>query len=305
MNKERYCANSQCAQTLTKKSQKIYCSNNCAASYKKIRLIQSWLDGEWSGAKTSGELSRTIRSYLIKEAGYKCSICSWDKINPVTGQVPLDIDHIDGNSENNISSNLRVLCPNCHSLTPTYKALNKSGKGTRAYLKKYNRFDLVERKEKDLSKITCKCGQLKSRTAKQCKSCYGLTIKEILPYPSNADMISEIRRIGLTKYAQTLGRTSNGVKGYLKRQGYTNDDLRITRESKILICSVCGTQLSDREVKTSRKRCSEHPFILVQYPPMEELMIGIKEFGYNGYARKLGLKHGSSLRKHLKKHSSD
>ena len=41
------------------------------------------------------------------------------------------IDHIDGNSENNNLSNLRVICPNCDSLTPTYKGLNK-GNG-RAY----------------------------------------------------------------------------------------------------------------------------------------------------------------------------
>lgn len=305
MNKKRYCTNSQCNRQLTKKSQKSFCSSSCASSNRTFLLIQSWLAGEWNGAKSSGELSRTVRSYLLAEAGYKCSQCGWNELNPVTGQSPLDIDHIDGNSENHVPLNLRVLCPNCHSLTPTYKALNRTGKGTRAYLKKYNRFDLVERKEKDLSKITCKCGKPKSRKASQCKSCYDSSTKETLPYPSNIEMVNKIRMIGLTKYAITLGRTANGVKQYLKRQGYTNDDLRITKEAKILICSVCGTQLSDREVKISRKRCSEHPFILVQYPPMEEIILGIKEFGYNGYARKLGLKHGSSLRKHLKKHSSD
>jgi 5-methylcytosine-specific restriction endonuclease McrA len=50
--------------------------------------------------------------------------CGWCEINPKSGNVPIDLDHIDGNSTNNNFENVRLLCPNCHSLTPTYKALN-------------------------------------------------------------------------------------------------------------------------------------------------------------------------------------
>jgi predicted HNH restriction endonuclease len=35
------------------------------------------------------------------------------------------LEHIDGNAYNNSESNLSLLCPNCHSQTPTYKAKNK------------------------------------------------------------------------------------------------------------------------------------------------------------------------------------
>ena len=45
--------------------------------------------------------------------------------NPKTGKVPLVADHIDGNWQNNIEENLRLICPNCDSLSPTYAALNK------------------------------------------------------------------------------------------------------------------------------------------------------------------------------------
>jgi hypothetical protein len=41
------------------------------------------------------------------------------------------MDHIDGNSENNHLSNLRLVCGNCDMLLPTYKSKNK-GNG-RAY----------------------------------------------------------------------------------------------------------------------------------------------------------------------------
>jgi 5-methylcytosine-specific restriction endonuclease McrA len=61
---------------------------------------------------------------LIKYSS-QCSRCGWCKVNPVIGHSPLEIDHIDGDSENNSENNLVLLCPNCHSLTPTYKNLNK------------------------------------------------------------------------------------------------------------------------------------------------------------------------------------
>ena len=80
--------------------------------------------------------SRTSKSYLIKLHGAKCMECGWDKINPYTNKVPIELKHIDGNSENNELSNLKLLCPNCHSLTPTYKALNK-GNGRHKRMERY------------------------------------------------------------------------------------------------------------------------------------------------------------------------
>lgn len=53
---------------------------------------------------------------------YKCSCCGLKEWlgNP----IPLELDHIDGNSQNNKKENLRLLCPNCHALTPTYRGKN-------------------------------------------------------------------------------------------------------------------------------------------------------------------------------------
>lgn len=68
------------------------------------------------------------------------SVCGWNKINPVTKVVPLEIDHIDGNSENNKEENLRLICPNCHSLTSSFRNLNKGkGRGWRlAYIENHS-----------------------------------------------------------------------------------------------------------------------------------------------------------------------
>lgn len=68
--------------------------------------------------------SSGLKSRLLNEGyfSHECSQChgkTWlDKT------IPLELDHIDGNSNNNNLENLRLLCPNCHALTPTYRGRN-------------------------------------------------------------------------------------------------------------------------------------------------------------------------------------
>jgi hypothetical protein len=67
----------------------------------------------------------SVRKRIIKEnlMPYKCIKC---EISEWKGQkLSLHLDHIDGNSWNHELSNLRFLCPNCHSLTDTYTGKNK------------------------------------------------------------------------------------------------------------------------------------------------------------------------------------
>lgn len=73
----------------------------------------------------------TFQSYKLKRrllaAGLKspkCEDCGWAKRAP-DGRLPLELDHINGDSNDNRLDNLRVLCPNCHSLQPTHRGKNK------------------------------------------------------------------------------------------------------------------------------------------------------------------------------------
>lgn len=76
---------------------------------------QSWANGKqfsW------GYSSKAVRNRLKAEIG-RCEVClnsEW-----MGRSIPLEIDHIDGNNANNDRSNLRVLCPNCHAQTDTYR----------------------------------------------------------------------------------------------------------------------------------------------------------------------------------------
>lgn len=115
-----------------------YNSNSCKKCYPIIKFeekVDSWLSGVWDGSSgKSRDLSDTIRLYLLEESNYTCSTesCRFNTPHPSDGRSVLEVDHINGDGYDHSPINLRVLCPNCHALTPTYKARNK-GKGREVY----------------------------------------------------------------------------------------------------------------------------------------------------------------------------
>ncbi len=54
----------------------------------------------------------------------QCEECGWAKKSD-DGRIPIELDHINGDRHDNRLENLRILCPNCHSLKPTHRGRNK------------------------------------------------------------------------------------------------------------------------------------------------------------------------------------
>ncbi|MEK7139313.1 MAG: HNH endonuclease signature motif containing protein [Patescibacteria group bacterium] len=98
---------------------------------------QAWNKGLRGVAKPRVALADILRrnstwqSYKLKKrlfaAGIKtprCEQCGWAK-QATDGRIPVELDHINGDRYDNRAENLRILCPNCHSLQLTHRGLNR------------------------------------------------------------------------------------------------------------------------------------------------------------------------------------
>ncbi len=99
----------------------------------------------WSKGLTGvGVFRRSLESILVEGSDYQsyklkkrlfaaglkkptCELCGWAKQSK-DGRIPLELDHVNGVGTDNRIENLRILCPNCHSLQPTHRGLNQKRK---------------------------------------------------------------------------------------------------------------------------------------------------------------------------------
>ena len=113
-----------CGQPLNSRQTK-FCSPKCSGEYFQQENFKKIENGDVSFPATM------YKKYLIHKHGNKCMKCGWNEMNPVTGLVPIQLEHKDGNSENHSLNNLELLCPNHHSLTPTFGGLNRGNGRTK------------------------------------------------------------------------------------------------------------------------------------------------------------------------------
>jgi len=98
-----------------------YCNNTCQHQFefneREKKVLESGdVSQGWGGAVG-------VKNFLVYHQGQNCSVCG---ITEWCGQpVPLVMDHIDGNSNNWLLVNLRLVCGNCDMQLPTYKSKNR------------------------------------------------------------------------------------------------------------------------------------------------------------------------------------
>lgn len=135
IDKNYLCLN--CKSKLNSTSKK-YCSITCQCEYEQKVWEEKWFAGEVDGNKNSiwTQVSDRVKTYLFKKYNNKCSICGLGEVNPYTGRIPLEVEHIDGDPYNSTPENLTLLCPNCHSLTATYRGANRGNGRAKTWIPK-------------------------------------------------------------------------------------------------------------------------------------------------------------------------
>lgn len=156
---------------------------------------------------------RVILAGLLKNECAKCGIKDIWQGEPIV----LHVDHINGDHFDHRIENLRLLCPNCHSQTPTYCAKNK----------KHNPQKVRKSEFIPQPPHTCEtCGIiLKAKVYKNCRDCYNSNRKLLQsPYerktkiiwPSVEEIKSRLEKTPYSVLAKELGISDNAIRKHLK-----------------------------------------------------------------------------------------
>jgi len=98
---------------------------HCKKQLQRLSVDTShWTGQAWSKEQQMKDFSRykrasNLKKHLLKERSHKCENCSLEKW--LDQPIMLEIDHIDGDRTNNNINNLKLLCPNCHAQTKTWR----------------------------------------------------------------------------------------------------------------------------------------------------------------------------------------
>lgn len=168
-------------------------SNKGMSNSRKIKIPLEELLREGTEVHTHRLKKRLIKAGLLEEKCYGCGVLYWQE-----KKLSLHLDHIDGNRKNNKLKNLRLLCPNCHSLTETYCG-NKNKKNS------YSCLD---------------CGTQISKLAIRCRPCSHKNSGYVKPtkiaWGNLEDLIKEVEATSYTAVAKRLGVSNNAVKKHIR-----------------------------------------------------------------------------------------
>lgn len=118
IKRSRFCS---CGQPKTLQNK--YCDECIEKSvYNKVVLLEH------------AKHDKIRKRIILEQRGHRCERCG---LTEWMGEpVPIELDHIDGNSDNNTAENLRLICPNCHAQTSTYKGANAGENSSRQKMRR-------------------------------------------------------------------------------------------------------------------------------------------------------------------------
>lgn len=159
---------------------------------KKTPLTEIMLENSTYGS-TSSLKSRMVREGILT---YECAVCG---ISSWLGRpITLQLDHINGVNNDHRRENLRLLCPNCHSCTPTFAGRN---------ILKVAKSDSI-----------CKrCGDKVSKLRFMCRKCAASERPTKIDWPGKETLSEMLESMGMGDVGRRLGVSGNAIRKHMKR----------------------------------------------------------------------------------------
>lgn len=180
--------------------------------------------------------TQSLKVQLVREGflAYQCKVCGLTEW--LGAPLSLQLDHINGSHDDNRIDNLRLLCPNCHSQTPTFAGRK---------LKLPPRFCelcqkvAVSKKSRHCGPCSVKtkvatwkglvcpnCDKIKSPHSACCHDCNSsrrmMMGPTVIVWPSIEELLAQLRKSSFMAVAKSLGVSDNAVRKHLLRRGVTN-----------------------------------------------------------------------------------
>lgn len=190
--------------------------NTNEAKSARLNSFNRISDEEWFAPNSSRAGQATIKRLVAQGVLLECSECGQ---LPIWNNKPLvlQLDHIDGNSTNNLKENVRILCGHCHSQTETF--------GNKNSLRKYN--------------YCAECGTKVWKGSTKCHACSNRARalsnqdKKIV-WPSIQELKSLYYTIGSWRgLAEHLGVSDNSIRKHLTVLGVNFREWRSVRQIQL------------------------------------------------------------------------
>ena len=155
-------------------------------------------------SNTSGLRRKLIENNLKENICENCGIYEWNG-KPLT----LHLDHVNGDNLDNRITNLKILCPNCHSQTVTYCNSKIKSSISELRKKRYNKY--IKSKNN-----FCECGKQIQKRSNRCYDCDKINQRKIKNRPSLEILLKDVKETNYVATGKKYGVSDNAIRKWIR-----------------------------------------------------------------------------------------